>query len=235
MKHSLLVLCLAFSSATVEASGIFTLTGVDTTRGANLSYYHNGVTSGGFAGVILGNFNGISANPLFCVDLYTDINYASYNSTQLAPRIIRNEDRVAWLYINQISTVVSQDTGLAFQLAIWDIVHDGGDGLVAGAGLVNISATSISGVTQTQIDLANAYILASQGKSVLTGVAIYQNFDMTTNAPAQNLIGLAVPEPSTILMGAFGVAVLSIARMRRKGSNSEQLCKEPDFLYSPQG
>ncbi len=232
MNHSFLVSCLVFLAATVEATGVFTLTNVDTTKGGNISYYHNGVTSGGFAGVVLGNYNGTNVNPLFCVDLFTDIGYASYNSNPLAPRIVRHEERVAWLYVNQLSTVVSQDTGLAFQLAIWDIVHDGGDGLVAGAGLVNISATSITGVTQTQINLANAYILASQGQSVLTGVSIYQNFDQSSGAPAQDLIGMLapVPEPSTILMGAFGVAILSIARMRSKSASSEPVSKVPDSL-----
>ena len=122
-------------------------------------------------------------------------------------------------------------------MAIWDIVHDGGDGLVAGAGLINISATSITGVTQTQIDLANAYILASQGKSVLTGVSIYQNFSQANGTPAQDLIGALapVPESSTILMGAFGMAVLTLARMKGKGSNSEQPCRVPDSLSFPQG
>ena len=224
-------------SSTVQAAGTFTLTSVDSTRGGNISYYHNGVTSGGFAGVILGNYNGTNVNPLFCVDLFTDIGYASYNSNPLAPRIVRHEERAAWLYINRLSTVVSKDTGLAFQLAIWDIVHDGGDGLVAGAGLINISATSITGVTQTQIDLANAYILASQGKSVLTGVSIYQNFSQANGTPAQDLIGALapVPESSTILMGAFGMAVLTLARMKGKGSNSEQPCRVPDSLSFPQG
>ena len=194
------------------------MSGVDSGKGANVQYYHNGTTASGFAGVIFGTYNGVSVSPLFCVDLFTDINYGNYDSNPLTPNLVRHEDRAAWLYINRLSTVVSADTGLALQVAIWDIVHDGGDGLAAGAGLVNSSATSLIGLTQVQINLATAYILESQGHSVTTGVSIYQNFNQTTHAGAQNLIGVQapVPEPTTLFMAAAGVAGIVFARLRAK-------------------
>ena len=218
MKNSCLSFGLLILLTAPSQAGVFTLTGVDGGKGANIQYYHNGTTASGFAGVILGTYNGVSVSPLFCVDLFTDINYGNYDSNPLTPNLVRHEDRAAWLYINRLSTVVSADTGLALQVAIWDIVHDGGDGLAAGAGLVNSSATSLIGLTQVQINLATAYILESQGHSVMTGVSIYQNFVQGTQTGVQNLIGVqaAVPEPSTLLMAAAGVAGIGFARLRAK-------------------
>ena len=46
--------------------------------------------------------------------------------------VARNENRAAWLYLNRLSTVNSTDSGLVFQSAWWDIVHDNGDGLSTG-------------------------------------------------------------------------------------------------------
>lgn len=203
---------LAFFVTSLEA-GTFILTGVDASRGANITFYNvsKGAFEQGFAGEILGTFDGISVSPLFCVDLFTDIGYGSYTSTPLNPRLVRHEDRVAWLYLNQLATVNSADTGLAFQLAIWDIVHDNGDGL--SAGLVQSSASSVVGLTQNQVDLANGYINTSLGHSVTTGVSIYQNFDPTSGAPAQNLVGADAPEPSTLVFAAIGFLILGLVRV----------------------
>lgn len=220
MRNSFLSFGLLTILTAPAQAGVFTLTGVDSGKGANVQYYHNGTTASGFAGVIFGTYNGVSVSPLFCVDLFTDINYGNYDSNPLTPNLVRHEDRAAWLYINRLSTVVSADTGLALQVAIWDIVHDGGDGLAAGAGLVNSSATSLINLTQLQIDLATAYILESKGKSVTSGVSIYQNFAQGTHAAAQNLMGVQapVPEPTTLVMAAAGVAGIVFARFRAKNA-----------------
>ena len=107
-------------SSSLQATSTFTLTGVDSTRGANVTFFNvnTGLNEVGFAGPVLGNFDGINISPLFCVDLFTDINFSAYNSIGITPRESRHEDRVAWLYLNQLSTVNSTDSGLAFQLAI---------------------------------------------------------------------------------------------------------------------
>ena len=219
MNRIVLALTLGFGSLALQAGPTVTLTGVDTNRGANVTFTHNGVTETGFAGVILATFNGVSISPVFCVDLFTNIDLATYDSNRLAPRVSRHEDRVAWLYVNQVSTVVSQDTGLAFQLAIWDIIHDNGDGLSAG----QVSTSTFSGLTATQISLANAYIAASLGKSLLSGAIIYQNFSRTNGAPAQNLIGASTPydnidnpEPASAGLVVVGLALAATGTLRRR-------------------
>lgn len=202
------------TAAALYAGPTVTLTGVDTGRGANVTFLNNGVPETGFAGVILGTYNGVSVSPLFCVDLFTNIGLGTWNTSPLAPRIARNEDRVAWLYVNQISTVNSVNTGLAFQLAIWDIIHDNGNGLGAGS----VSTATFQGLTTAQINLANAYIAASLGKSLLTGVTIYKNSNPTTGAPAQDLIGaeIANPEPASGVLVLLGIALVGTGAVRRR-------------------
>jgi hypothetical protein len=210
-------LAVALIAATgVSQAGTLVFTGVDPSKGVNITFNNNGTLEQGFAGVILGTYNGTSVAPLFCVDLFTDINLGTYGSTALAPRAIRNEDRAAWLYLNQYATVVSTDTGLAFQLAIWDIVHDNGDGFASG--LVQSGATSIQGLTQTQINLANAYVAASAGHAVTSGVSIYRNVNTSTGVNVQTLMGVAapVPEPATYSMMLAGVSALCLVRRRKR-------------------
>ena len=88
---------------------------------------------------------------------------------------------------------------MALQLAIWDIVHDGGDGFLTGSVLWGPS--SITGLTQVQIDIANRYLADSLGQSVMTGLSIYTNTDPNTGLPVQTLMGVTVPE----LTGATAV------------------------------
>ena len=210
---------LTLLATSLQATSTFTLTGVDSARGANVTFYNvvKGANEQGFAGAILGSFDGVNISPLFCVDLYTDINYGAYTSVAITPRPARQEDRVAWLYLNQLSTVNSADTGLAFQLAIWDIVHDNGDGLAAG--LVQNSSTSFIGLTQIQMDLATGYINSSVGHSATLGLNVYLNTDPTTGAPAQTLIGLAapVPEPATGSLAVLGIAYLVMHARKKRG------------------
>lgn len=202
------------TAAALYAAPTVTLTGVDTGRGANVTFLNNGTSETGFAGVILGTYNGVSVSPLFCVDLFTGIGLGTWNTNPLAPRIARNEDRVAWLYANQISTVTSVNTGLAFQIAIWDIIHDNGDGLGAGS----VSTATFTSLTAAQISLINAYVAASLGKSLLTGVTIYQNSNPTTGAPAQDLIGASVasPEPTSGVLVLLGFALVGTGAVRRR-------------------
>jgi len=204
----------ALSAGALQAAQLVTLTGVDTSRGANVTFTINGNTQTGFAGVILGNVDGVPVSPLFCVDLFTGISLGTYNTNPLAPRPARNEDRVAWLYVNQLSTVVNQNTGLAFQLAIWDIIHDNGDGLSAGS----VSTATFTGLTAAQIALINQYLTVSLGQSLLTGATIYQNSNRTTGAPAQDLIGasLPTPEPATGVLAAAGLVLVGAGALRRR-------------------
>ena len=113
------------------------------------------------------------------------------------------------------SRVNSTDSWLAFQLALWDIVHDRGDGF--STGLVQWGPTSITGLTQFQVDLANGYLADSLGQSAMTGFSIYLNFDPSSGAPAQTLMGAfaPVPESASGLLAAAGVCII-LAKVKIK-------------------
>ena len=131
MRLTLLFLTIA-ASVTLQA-GTLILTGLDTGRGGSLDFKEDGTTVNGYAGAVIGTYDGTDVTPLFCIDLFTNISVpGTYTSSPFFPRAWRNEDRAAWLYTNQLSSVTSVVAGEGFQLAIWDIIHDNGDGVSAG-------------------------------------------------------------------------------------------------------
>ncbi len=49
--------------------------------------------------------------------------------------------------------------------------------------------TSITGLIQAQIDIANGYLADRSWQSARTGISIYLNFDPANGAPAQTPMG----------------------------------------------
>jgi PEP-CTERM motif len=96
-------------------------------------------------------------------------------------------------------------TGAALQLALWDVVHDGGDGLDMG---LMRSTASIPNDILTQ---AAAYITASAGQSSSNAVVWESVLGKTEG---QQMIG-QVPEPGTIGLLASGLALLGWKARRR--------------------
>ena len=101
------------------------------------------------------------------------------------------------------------------QVAIWDIVHDGGDGLTNGA--------LQGGATSAQIiRLAEQYIAASSGQNSSAG-SIFTHVDgpkakqqlMAPGDFAAAAFGFVVPEPTTYLAMGSGLLILGMARRKR--------------------
>jgi hypothetical protein len=228
-----------------SASTIIDVTAVDTSRGAyNLVIRENNTTDVQlyFAGVIMISVTEGSQTFLrdsLCVDLFTDIFLSQqYNTNLLRPDQMpqKNLERASWLVDNYLlpaqnapasSTpnpywVTSPVQGMAIQLAIWDIVHDGGDGF--GAGLVQATTVDTGlGVTPTNVvSLAQQYELFSLDKAN-DQAFVYNNVDMGNNQPAQMLIGpqfadggpQPVPEPRTLLPMGLALIALSLGLRRR--------------------
>lgn len=198
-------------SSTLPAATINVLN-VDTNRFQSVNLNVNGSNGSHSAGVIRISYDGSPAFDVFCADLFTSISYGVYDSYTIAPRPARYEDRAAWLYQNLYNptTVNTTALGAAFQVAIWDIVHDGGDGPTAGA----IRSNSNTG--STIINAWTGYLTASSGMSSF-GVNIFIN--SRNNVPAQTLIGglreAENPEPGTIAMMSAGLALIAF-RFRKK-------------------
>jgi poly-beta-1,6-N-acetyl-D-glucosamine synthase len=176
------------------------------TRGQLLTLTVDHVVRTVFAGALSFSFdNSPKLIDLFCVDMFA---YVYLNETfevkQRTPALTDRTGRAAWLYSNYASFVTTPLAGSAFQLALWDIIHDGGDGLETGR--IRLTPVLPAEVAAQAV----WYIDASSGKSS-TAATLWQSANTSLHRQLQ--IG-SVPEPSTWLMIAIGSGLLLIIRFR---------------------
>jgi hypothetical protein len=214
------VLLLVVSAAPALANTII-VNNVDTTLG-EYSLYINETgtnTSAYWVGGIGISVDGYSRS-VFCVQLFTDIYLNTTYTTTIDFSDTANLKRVGWLLQNEFP--VGQVAGAGFQLAIWDIIEDNGDGFgtaTTTAGKVSQSTDPSNPTTSTVLAAAVKYEADSLGKTSDYG-AVYNNFMGTT--PVQNLMGTPVtdggpspaPEPSAILLMIGGLALIGLGRLR---------------------
>lgn len=192
-----------------------TLTYTGTGLGNAVSVLANGNSKNVFAGQLNFTVDGQSLVG-FCIDLYTILNRQTYNTTTGEPEGYTNGGRAAWIVENYAGQVTTAMQAAALQLALWDVVHDGGNGLTNGSLVLNASPGNALSAA------ANAIVLASAGQSSNRATVFYNN-TITAGIRAQTLITAAsaseVPEPSTVAMLGFGAALLAVARVRRRKVN----------------
>lgn len=200
---------LAASMGSASAASI-TVTGIGYGR-TDVPMYLNGSTTSSthYAVEILVNV-GSTPYIAYCVDLFTSIGFGTYDSTIGSATTYINGQRLAWVYSTYAAGVVNNDQGAAVQLALWDIVHDNGDGLAAG----NIQV--VPTYSATVINLANSIIAASVGQSSNNATFLH-NTVVSTGAPAQTLItayAAQVPEPSTTALMGLGTLLTAFGWFR---------------------
>ena len=214
------LLLLVVSAAPALANTII-VNNVDTTLGEYSVYLNeNGVnTSAYWAGGILITVDGY-ARSVFCVQLFTDIYLNTTYTTTIDFSDTANLKRVGWLLQHEFP--VGQVAGAAFQLAIWDIIEDNGDGFgtkTKTAGTVSQSTDANNLTSSAVLTAAVKYEADSLGKSSDYG-AVYHNYLGAT--PMQNLMGAPVtdggpspaPEPSAIFLMIGGLALIGLGRLR---------------------
>lgn len=163
----------------------------------------------------------------YCVDLFTNITFDSYNNTTGLPDGYGGQgQRLAWIFANYSGLVSNDEMASALQLALWDVQHDGGNGLDQG----NIRIDPNDARYSSLLADANAIVAASAGQTSMDATILY-NAVIATGQPAQTLItgrgayeppfGTTptgeVPEPSSLglLLGAG--PVLWLLRKRAMG------------------
>jgi hypothetical protein len=133
----------------------------------------NDAVTENFAGVVQAKLNGNQTFDVLSVDMFTPFTVgATYTVTTLKPNDPRikftsvNMARAAWLYSTYMPVVnAAADKNVqaaALQLAVWDVIHDGGDGLSQGKVR---AASNVDANTQRVYALATAMIVTSVGQA----------------------------------------------------------------------
>jgi hypothetical protein len=207
-------LVLGLASLTLVPAATLFYQDYDAGRSASVSYnltINNVQTEqNATLGVMLIQVNGGVWQDAFCGDAFAGIaNNTTYDATA-SDMVAMPYTRVAWLMANALPAIVSGAQGgiqaAALQLAIWDILHDGGDGLSAG------SVQQSLNTTQAVRDAFAGYLGAAWSPTL--GLIRYQNTFQNTNIGAQDLL-VHVPEPGTFALGGLALAGLIFGRRRK--------------------
>lgn len=231
---SLAVLTAGFaSSATLTFTGANLSLGIGTVNGGAAWMGQDGANFNAyFVGGMDINVDGYTRT-VFCIDAFTDIYIGSVNDTLLTVPDSERVMRAAWVLTSEYADLTtphvdatSSELGAAMQLAIWDIIHDGGDGL--GAGRITASTDPSNPTNAAVLIYAQQFLSSSFGQST-TNAIVYNNFctggvpASYCGVPSQTLLGLAAtdpgpqgqtPEPAS--MALVGAGVLALAMLRRK-------------------
>jgi len=163
---------------------------------------------------------------VYCVELNRNINVPGDYNTSMDFSDTAALQRVGWLMKNDwpssptfgYTGVDLQEHGAAFQLAIWDILTDNGNGF--GTGTVSQSTDPNNPTDANVLTYAAAYELLSAGQTSAYGI-IYHNTD-SNGITVQTLMGPtpdsgpSAPEPATVLMIVAGLALIGLSRLRRR-------------------
>jgi hypothetical protein len=171
---------------------------------------YNGHTQTVLAGAQSVSIDGADPIALYCIDLDHGNRFGdTYGVNIQDVSTVANSAMVSNLMTNFWSTIDTSTEAAAFQLALWDVVVDGGDGLNSG----NFKGVNIKSSIASQFSQYQAAIYAG-GPEALT-LSVYNATSHGHHGNIhQNLIGAeSVPEPATLLIAP---AIFALLKKRRK-------------------
>lgn len=173
-------------------------------------------------GVLNFSFDGgLNLQDAFCVDRFSYISNGNYNVNLSSTDIIANGHRAGWLLhdvlpqINAASGTEQQNLAAALQMAIWDVVHDNGDGFSAGR--IQMSSDANHPTNSIILSLAQSFVGKSDGECYTNALIISDSNigNMTQRLITDQPGGSGVPEPSTWALALTGLVWAAIRRAKR--------------------
>jgi hypothetical protein len=186
----------------------------------------NGVYNVNGGNIVTSTLNGQNLPYLYCVQYHIDVYVpGTYNNTDVdvlgnidgAP--LKNAGGVAYLMTHYAAQATTQDLQAGLQAAIWyEVTGGGAGGFVLGdstknsAGLVAAFQADLAG-----LGIGNIATSDGTGNTVALNNLIFLTPTDDSGRQYQGLVGLAAPEPSTVVMaGSGGLVLAGYLRRRRR-------------------